>query len=141
MDQGVETRVAEGRVVDGEHDRQVLGQLLQAGDIFLDVLWGTVVVVQDGEDAVNEVVVCEAKAVVDGEGKMDEVVQQQMQSSLDQLAQCLCRLVPAGVWSIGQIRLQQLLALTCAELASVGGDIAAQDGSRVRMPDWRDHYD
>jgi hypothetical protein len=52
----------------------------------LDVLWGTVVVVQDGKDAVDQIVVCDAKAVVDGEGKMDEVVQQEVQRRLDQLA-------------------------------------------------------
>lgn len=64
----------------------MLGQLLEAVDILLDVLWGAMVVVQNGKDAVDQVVVCDAKAVVDGEGEMDEVVQQEVQGRLDQLA-------------------------------------------------------
>jgi hypothetical protein len=73
----------------------VFGNLLQSVDILLNVLWGTVVVVQDGKDAVDQIVVCDAKAVVDGEGEMNEVVQQEVQGSLDQLAQRLGPLVLA----------------------------------------------
>ena len=61
----------------------MFGKLLQAVDIFLDVLWGTVVVVQDGKEAVDQIVVCDAEAVVDGKGKVNEVVQQEVQGSLD----------------------------------------------------------
>jgi hypothetical protein len=87
----------------------VLGHLLQAVDIFLDVLWGTVVVVQNGKDAVDQIVVCDAKAVVDGEGKMDEVVQQEVQRRLDQLAQRLAPVLLARC-SSGKIGLQQSFA-------------------------------
>ena len=75
MDQSFQARVVARVVIELEDDRQVLGDFLQAVDIFLDVLWGTVVVVQDGKEAVDQIVVCDAEAVVDGEGEMDEVVQ------------------------------------------------------------------
>lgn len=86
MDQSFQARVVARVVIELEDDRQVLGDFLQAVDIFLDVLWSTVVVVQDGKEAVDQIVVCDAEAVVDGEGEMDEVVQQEVQGSLDQLA-------------------------------------------------------
>jgi len=86
VDQSFQARVVARVVIELEDDRQVLGDFLQAVDIFLDVLWGTVVVVQDGKEAVDQIVVCDAEAVVDGEGEMDEVVQQEVQGSLDQLA-------------------------------------------------------
>jgi len=89
VDQSFQARVVARVVVELEDDRQVLGDFLQAVDIFLDVLWSTVVVVQDGKEAVDQIVVCDAEAVVDGEGEMDEVVQQEVQGSLDQLAQRL----------------------------------------------------
>jgi len=75
VDQSFQARVVARVVIELEDDRQVLGDFLQAVDIFLDVLWGTVVVVQDGKEAVDQIVVCDAEAVVDGEGEMDEVVQ------------------------------------------------------------------
>lgn len=93
MNQRLQTCVVVSVIVEFKYDRQVLGQLLQAVDIFLYVLWGTVVVVQDSENAVNEIVVCDAKAMVDGEGEMDQVVQEEVQGSLDQLAERLRSLV------------------------------------------------
>lgn len=93
MNQRLQTCVVVSVIVEFNYDRQVLGQLLQAVDIFLYVLWGTVVVVQDSENAVNEIVVCDAEAMVDGEGEVDQVVQEEVQGSLDQLAERLRSLV------------------------------------------------
>jgi hypothetical protein len=73
-------------VVELQQNRKMLGDFGQTVDVLPNVFGGTVVVVQDGEDAVDEVVVGDAEAVVDGEGEMDEVVQEEMGRSPDQLA-------------------------------------------------------
>lgn len=72
-----------------QDDAEVGGDLAQGSNVFLDVLGSVVMIVEDAPDLVCGGVVGDAEADVDGEDELDEVVQEQVQSGVDELAEGL----------------------------------------------------